>query len=41
MVEEKALGTAVMGVMYTVCKEKSHNSWVFIALRLLADWLQL
>jgi hypothetical protein len=41
MLEEKALGTAMFGIMYTVCKEKSHYSWVFIILRLLADWLQL
>jgi hypothetical protein len=41
MLEEQALGTAIYGIMYTVYKEKSHYSWVFIGLRLLADWLQL
>jgi hypothetical protein len=35
------VGTAIFGVMYTVCKEKNRYSWVFIGLRLLADWLQL
>jgi hypothetical protein len=39
--EEKAFGTAIFGVMYTVCKEKNRYSWFFIGLRLLADWLQL
>jgi hypothetical protein len=39
--EEKAFGTAIFGVMYTVCKEKSRYSWFFIGARLLADWLQL
>jgi hypothetical protein len=39
--EDKALATAIMGVMYTVCKEKARYSWMFIACRLLADWLQL
>jgi hypothetical protein len=41
VVEEKAFGTAIMGVMYTVCKEKNRYSWFFIGARLLADWLQL
>jgi hypothetical protein len=39
--DDKAIGTAIFGVMYTVCKEKSRYSWFFIGARLLADWLQL
>jgi hypothetical protein len=30
-----------MGVMYTVCKEKTRYSWAFVSCRLLFDWLQL
>jgi hypothetical protein len=41
ILEEKAFGTAVMGVMYTVCKEKTRYSWAFVSCRLLFDWLQL
>jgi hypothetical protein len=41
ILEEKALGTAIYGVMYTVCKEKTRYSWAFISCRLLFDWLQL
>ncbi|KAL6762968.1 hypothetical protein V8C86DRAFT_516034 [Haematococcus lacustris] len=38
---DKAFGNGIMGVMYTVCKEKDKPSVVFMAFRLLADWLQL
>ncbi|KAL6762973.1 hypothetical protein V8C86DRAFT_516282 [Haematococcus lacustris] len=38
---DKVFGNGVMGVMYTVCKEKDRPSVVFMAFRLLADWLQL
>jgi hypothetical protein len=41
VLEEHALSTAIMGILYTVCKEKGRYSWVFIGCRLLADWLQL
>jgi hypothetical protein len=41
ILEEKALGTAIYGVMYTVCKEKTRYSWAFVSCRLLFDWLQL
>ncbi|GFH28797.1 tiny macrocysts protein B, partial [Haematococcus lacustris] len=38
---DKVFGNGVMGVMYTVCKEKDKPSVLFMAFRLLADWLQL
>jgi hypothetical protein len=41
VLEEKSLNHGIMGVMYTVCKEKGGRSYAFIAFRLLADWLQL
>jgi hypothetical protein len=39
--QDKALSVAIMGVMYTVCKEKATYGWLFILFRLAADWLQL
>jgi hypothetical protein len=39
--EEKAFGTVTMGVMYSVCKEKTRYGWLFIASRLIFDFLQL
>jgi hypothetical protein len=39
--EDKTICHGIMGVMYTVCKEKDGHSYAFIAFRLLADWLQL
>jgi hypothetical protein len=39
--EEHDLLNGVMGVMYTVCKEKGRTGYAYTVLRLVVDWLQL